>query len=194
MGSFTVLPPVSSGRDIPWSGTISDWISTNGPTCFSHSELTEQTHLFAHRGALFYTPTENIPLEYIGTGDLDITVPLVTPDVTVLKEIPAYAAPRLWVDLLQQHSGKLRWTSILPARVHVTRYDAYFIRHDHVAIANKALLDSLKAQTFGRRDKKALFYFGAIVDDAPECDVDIVYEQLLIEQPKDARVRIQVCY
>jgi hypothetical protein len=107
-------------------------------------------------------------MQYIGTGDIDITLPVVTPDYTTLKEIRGYGVPRFWVDLLQRQSGKLRWRPIGPARVRITRYDHYIIRGDHVAVGNKALLDSLKVRTSGRRDRKDLFYFGAIFDDGSD--------------------------
>ena len=39
-----------------------------GPRAFSREELAAQDCLFAHRAALFYTPTEYIPAEYVGKG------------------------------------------------------------------------------------------------------------------------------
>jgi hypothetical protein len=54
---------------------------------------------------------------YVGSGDVDITLPVASPDFTTLQEIGGYGIPRFWVDLLQQQSGKIRWTPIAPACV-----------------------------------------------------------------------------
>ena len=40
-----------------------------------------------------------------------------------LREIRTYASPRFWVDLLQQHTGNLRWTPVSRARFEFIRYD-----------------------------------------------------------------------
>lgn len=172
-------------------GTICDELASRGPIAFSREDLESQAHLFAHRAALFYTPTESIPSLYIGNADVDITIPIVTPDYTTHAEIRAYGSPRLWVDLLQQQSGKLRWTTLASPCVRITRYDLYIIRTDHLAISNKALIDALKVRTTGRRDGRELFYFGAIVDDGPN-HARIVEEQALVDHPREARVRVQV--
>jgi hypothetical protein len=79
----------------------------NGPTLFTPERLKQQKDLFAHRFALFYTQTENIPAQTIGAGPLDVTLPVVTPDRTCVQQIRAYSSPRFWADLLQQQSGKL---------------------------------------------------------------------------------------
>jgi len=153
--------------------------------------LSNQEHLFAHRTALFYTPTKNVPVDYVGTGPLDITLPVASPDFTDLCEIRAYGSPRFWVDLIQRQTGKLRWHPISPARVIFVRYDCFSIRSDHLAIGTKGLLDALKVRTTGRRDRIYLHYFGAIVDDSQEF-ADVSWEQELVAHPKDAGVRVQV--
>lgn len=158
---------------------------------FTRRGLQKQEHLFAHRSAIFYTPTENIPESYVGCGDLDITLPVVTPDYTDLWENRAYRSPRFWVDVLQRQTGKLRWRPMSPARIVLVRYDYFTIRSDHVAIGMKGLVDALKVRTTGRRDRMYLYYFGAIVDDGPGF-VEVTCEQMLVEHPRDARLRVRV--
>ncbi|TDU81577.1 hypothetical protein EI77_00887 [Prosthecobacter fusiformis] len=180
-----------SNRGISWVGTISEDLADRGPAAFARRKLEKQDHLFAHRSALFYTPTENIPAKHVGSGPLDVMLPITSPDYTDLAEIRAYGSPRFWVDLIQRQTGKLRWTPISPARVVFIRYDSFTIRQDHLAIGTKGLLDALKLRTTGRRDRLYLHYFGAILDDGPGF-VDITWEQEIVAHPKDAGVRIQV--
>ena len=118
-------------------------------------------------------------------------LPLAPPDYTDSWEVRAYRSPRLWVDLIQRHTGRLRWTPMSPARVTLVRYDYFTIRSDHLAIGMKGLLDALKVCSAGRRDRACLYYFGAIVDDGPGL-VNVSWEQKLVEHPKDAGVRIRV--
>ena len=158
---------------------------------FTSRRLQRQNHLFAHRSALFYTPTKNIPVQHVGSGVLDVMLPVATPDYTDLWEIRALGAPRFWVDLIQRHVGKLRWHPMQPARIIFRRYDYFVIRTDHLVIGMKGLLDALKLGTTGRRDGIYLHYFGAIVDDGPGF-VEVMYEQELVPDPKEAGVRIQV--
>jgi len=172
-------------------GTISDELECRGPVSFDPRTLRRQQHLFAHRSALFYTPTKNVPPHYIGSGPLDITLPVATPDYTDLRGIRALGSPRFWVDLIQRQTGKLRWRPMSPARIIFVRYDYFSIRTDHLAIGMKGLVDALKVRTTGRRDGIYLYYFGAIVDDGPGF-VDVTYEQELVTRPKDARIRIRV--
>jgi hypothetical protein len=179
----------AGSRDAAWVGTISDDLEMKGPMPFTRARLKRQEQLFAHRSALFYTPTQHIPEHYVGGGDLDVTLPVVTPDYT--DENRAYWNPRLWVDLLQRQSGKLRWRPMRPARILLVRYDSFTIRSDHAAIGMKGLVDALKVRTTGRRDRMYLYYFGAIVDDGPGF-IDVTCEQVLVEHPKDARVRVRV--
>jgi hypothetical protein len=179
-----------SDRSISWVGTISEELAEKGPVSFMPRRLEKQEHLFAHRSALFYTPTENIPVDYIGSGPLDIVLPVAPP--SDICEIPAYRSPRFWVDLIQRQTGKLRWHPISPARVILARYDCFSIRSDHLYGGVKGLLDALKVRTTGRRDRIYLHYFGAIVDDGPAF-VDVSCDnQALVAHPKEAGVRIQV--
>lgn len=173
-----------------WRSTISE-IIMEGPIVFSKEDLLEQDNLFAHRAALFYTPTCNILSKYIGKGEIDIVLPIVTPDYTELFELRFYRTPRFWVDLIQRQTFKLRWKPFKKAAIKFTRYDYFQIRKDHCVIGIKALLDALKEKTSGRRDGRFLYYFGAIVDDAPKY-VNISWGQELVDHPKDARIRIQV--
>jgi hypothetical protein len=179
------------GGSISWVGSISDELQEKGPVSFTRRRLQKQEHLFAHRSALFYTPTENIPAGYVGSGALDITLPIATPDYTDAMEIRAYMSPRFWVDLIQRQTGKLRWHPISPARIIFVRYDCFLIRRDHFATGLKGLLDAFKVRTAGGRDHIYLRYFGAIVDDGTDF-VDISDEQKLVAHPKDAKVRVQV--
>ncbi len=125
-------------------GSISEELEEKGPVSFTRRRLEKQEHLFAHRSALSYTPTENIPVDYIGSGQLDIMLPVAPPDYTDSWEIRAYQSPRLWVDLIQRQTGKVRWRPTSPARVIFVRYDCFSIRLDHLAAGIKGLLDALK--------------------------------------------------
>src|SRR5690242_15490123 len=142
-----------SNQNLTWVGTISDELTDQGPVSFTYDRLQKQEQLFGHRSALFYTPTENIPAEYVGSGPLDIVLPVATPDWTDFSEIRAYLSPRLWVDLIQWQTGKLRWHPISPARVILTRHDCFLIRPDHLYAGVKGLLDALKVHAHGRRDR-----------------------------------------
>ena len=178
-------------QSISWCGTISEELDDNGPVAFSRQRLDRQEHLFAHRSALFFTPTENIPPEYVGSGPLDFTLPVAPPDYTDLFEIRAYRIPRLWVDLIQRQTHRLRWKPISPAKVTFVRYDYFVIRTDHLRIGAKALLDALKVRTSGRRDGLYLHYFGAIIDDGPDF-VDVRCSQEIVDHPRNAGVRVVV--
>lgn len=180
----------NNNRYPSWCSTISE-IIMEGPVAFSRDDLLKQDNLFAHRAALFYTPTCNIPKQYVGRGDLDIVLPIVTPDYTELFELRSYQVPRFWVDLMQRQTFKLRWKPFKKASVRFIRYDYFKIRNDHFMIGMKALLDALKEKTSGRRDGRFLYYFGAIVDDGPTY-VDVTWDQKLINHPKDSRIRIEV--
>ena len=78
-----------------------------------------------------------------------------------------------------------------PASVHITRYDCWLIRPDHLCAGIKALLDALKVRTTGRRDGLSLYYFGAIRDDGPGF-VDVAYSQKPVADPSQARLEIQI--
>lgn len=178
-------------RHTSWLGSISEVITYEGPTVFTGQRLREQPDLFAHRAALFYTPTDQIPTEYRGHGALHAVLPLASPDWTECEEIRAYMAPRLWVDLIQRATGKLRWCPMCPARVTIVRYDCWSIRDDHLKAGTKAVVDALKAGTTGRPDGRLLYYFGAIVDDAPEF-MHATYLQRATANPSEARLEIRV--
>jgi hypothetical protein len=182
---------IMNRRSISWVGSISDELGDQGPVSFARRRLKKQEHLFANRSAFFYTPTENIPADFIGSGPLDVTLPVATPDWTDAMESRAYLCPRFWVDLIQRQTGKLRWHPISRAQVIFVRCDCFLIGSDHLAADIKGVLDALKVRTSGRRDRIYLHYFGAIVDDSPDF-VDVSWEQELVEHPKDAKVRVQV--
>lgn len=177
--------------DANWVGTISEEIENNPGEIFSKERLLNQSNLFIHRSALFYTPTESIPPDNIGSGQIDIIIPIPTPDYTDFIELSTYKSPKLWVDLIQRQLYKIRWQPIIPAAIIITRYDVWKIRSDHMSIGTKALIDALKVKTTGRKDKKYLHYFGAILDDGPQF-VDIHFKQEYVKHPKNACVRIEV--
>ena len=91
--------------NINWVGTISEEIEDNPGMSFSKQRLENQPDLFAHRSALYFTPTENIPTEYVGSGALNITLPIPTPDYTDYRELNSYRSPKLWVDLIQRQAN-----------------------------------------------------------------------------------------
>ena len=172
--------------------TLSEIFLEKGPTSFSRKTLSAHPNLFAERSALFFTPTDRFPSQSIGVGDLDVFLPLCTPDWYDCFFIRSYMSPRLWVDLLQRHTGVLRWTTVPPlATVSITRFDRALIREDHLAAGLKALLDALKIGTYGRRDGRRLFYFGAIFDDDVR-SISISWQQELVSTAKKAGMRITV--
>ena len=132
-------------RSSSWINSISEEIDQKGPTVFTAARLARQDCLLAHRSALFFTPTKNIPQEWVDSGPLDISIPIVSPDYTDFFEIPSYRTPRFWVDLIQRQTAKLRWKPFVPARVDIIRYDYFQIRWDHLSWGTKALVDALKA-------------------------------------------------
>jgi len=106
-------------------------------------------------------------------------------------EIKAYQSPRLWIDLIQRASGKIRWKTFFPAVLRIIRYDVIKFS-DNIGIAGcKALIDALKYKTTGRRDRLYLYYFGAIFDDSPT-EVHIEFEQVVVESLIEARTQIIV--
>ena len=144
---------------------LSNVISERGPTVFSKPVLRKHGDLFAERSALVFTPTSHLPKSQVGSGPLNIFLPLCSPDFHQFDSISGYRSPRLWLDLIQRATGLIRWDPIIGAAVRLTRVDESPIRDDHLMIGMKALRDALKFQTSGRRDGMPLYYFGAIVDD-----------------------------
>lgn len=174
-----------------WIGSISEKVEENPTRVFTLSELNDQEELFLHRAALYFTPSCEIPSKHIGSGSLDATLPIATPDWTDFNIIDAYTKPRLWVDLLQRATGMIRWTFHDPAFIRFTRYDIHRIRSDHYSSGAKALLDALKVSTFGRSDGKRLYYFGAILNDSDD-HIEVEYAQELVGHPGEARIRVEV--
>jgi hypothetical protein len=168
-------------------------IEENGPPrLFSAAEVQASPNLFRERGALFYTPTRNLPSAWVGSGDLDVTLPIASPTFFEYLEIRWYQTSRLWVDLLQRATGKIRWTPMSPVEVIIIRYDAVEIGYGEGIGGAKALLDSLKEQTFGRADGHPLYYFGAIVDDNPDELLSYKFQEQLVEDPSQAKCRVIV--
>lgn len=171
--------------------TLLDDLYYDGPTIFPPNQLRKETDLFRKRTALFYTPTENLPGELIGEGKLDITIPIAFPTLFDWNENLAYRVPRLWVDLIQRATGKLRWKPMIPAKVTLIRYDSTTYGAMNVNGA-KALLDALKYRTSGRRDGMMLYYFGAIFDDDGRYLKQSHIRQELVDHPSRAHSRIIV--
>ena len=168
---------------------LSERIHDHGPTAFPAQLLATHSALFAERSALSFTPTENLPKHVVGTGRLDVFLPVCTPDFYECFFIRSYMSPRLWVDLLQRHTGFIRWTPASRAAVTITRCDTSVIRDDHFIAGTKALLDALKVQTSGRRDGQRLYYFGAIRDDSRPY-VTVSYKQAV--DPRGFKIGMRV--
>ncbi len=164
----------------------------NGPQCFSMKRLSKEQDLFISRAALFYTPTSRLPLNLIGSGTLDVTLPISSPTLYDCYENMAFRIPRLWVELLQRATFKLRWTPIVPAKVTFIRADYAKYGDLEIVAGAKAVLDALKYKTSGRTDRKYLYYFGAILNDNSSCLSEYRVEQIVIDNPADASLRIIV--
>jgi hypothetical protein len=178
-------------RSVGWIGTLSERVLKNPAVEFLAFELAVEPDLFAHRAALFYTPTSSLPGEYVGTGPLDITLPIVTADYTESIEFRAPKSLRFWVDLIQRQTMKIRWQPIPKARVQITRHDYYKIRDDHFIAGIKALLDAFKERTSGRPDGGCIYYFGSIVDDGATF-VQLESRQFFVDHPFKAHTRLQI--
>lgn len=157
---------------------------------FSAARIAAEEDLFAVRAALVYTPTSRIPPTWIGSGPLDVWVPLAIPTIQEFLDCRSRQSVRLWVDLLQRATGKLRWRPNLPARVQIVRFDS--VQYSEHNLCVKSLLDALKASTTGRRDRRLLYYFGAIRDDNNSDLADFSLKQELVDSPAKAGTRIVV--
>jgi hypothetical protein len=171
-------------------GTLLDELYNDGPQIYNLEHLAQVEDLFRNRTALFYTPTDQIPAKWIGEGRLDITLPIASPTIFEWQEIAAYRGPRLWVDLLQRATGKLRWTPLVPAKVTLVRYDSSKFSDVDIYAGAKAILDSLKVKTAGRFDGRTLHYFGAILDDNNKDLAAFRLEQELVAEPSKGYSRI----
>ena len=180
-----------NNRSISWCGTLSERVIDGDAVPFSREEILGQSDLFAHRAALFYTPTSSIPNNWVGEGALDVTLPIAVPDYAEAVELRAPKSPRFWADLIQRQTFKIRWRPLPKARIRFTRFDYYTIRYDHFACGLKALEDAFKERTSGRTDGKWLYYFGAIVDDGPDY-IESEWKQVEIDHPGQARMRVEV--
>jgi hypothetical protein len=181
---------------VPEKGIVVDSLLDDlyykGPQIFSRKRLLGEGDLFKQRGALFYTPTEHLPRTHIGSGPLNVILPIVLPTAFERVEIYSYRIPRLWVDLIQRATGKLRWQPMIPAKVTITRYDAYELGESDMVGGIKAVLEALKVRTSGRYDGRWLYYFGAIEDDNQTCLSALSYPQKRISDPSKAYCRIIV--
>ena len=163
-----------------------------GPTKYTLDELADNSDLFRDRTSLFFTPTANIPSQWVGEGRLDVILPLASPTAYEYVTNPAFRVPRLWVDLLQRATGKLRWTPMSPAKVTIVRYDTSGYDLWSVITGAKALIDALIVKAAGRSDGRILHYFGAIQDDNMKVYTHGGYCQVIVGTHAEARTRIVV--
>ena len=170
---------------------LCETLEDEGPTSFSQDDLARVEDLFLQRSALFYTPTENVPAKWVGQGPLDVRLPIPSPSYYEYREIYGYRSPRIWVDLLQRATGKLRWQPNSLSRVEFVRYDVA-IHPYHVQGGIKGVLDALKVATTGRSDGRLLYYFGAILDDGPRVLSGYSFEQRIVPSPAEAGLSIRV--
>ncbi|NTU50624.1 MAG: hypothetical protein HGA87_07115 [Desulfobulbaceae bacterium] len=161
-----------------------------GVQAFRSCELAEHPDLFYERAALFYTPTVEIPSQFVGEGPLDVLLRASLPSWLEYFEICGLRSPRFWVDLLQRATGKIRWTPLeTPARVTFVNYDSC-ARGTELLI--KPALDCLKKSATGRRDGTRLHYFGAIVDDGWKDICEIVVTEVVQKSSAEPQCRIVV--
>ena len=170
---------------------LSERLEDHGPLAFSSRILAGHSNIFQERSALIFTPTRSIPPTFIGRGEFSVFLPICTPDFYACVLIRSYMSPRLWLDLIQQHTGFIRWTPLHNPTVTFTRYDTTMIRDDHATAGIKALRDALKVQTTGRRDGRSLYYFGAILDD-DQSSAKFVYRQKQVSGSSKAGIKISV--
>jgi hypothetical protein len=172
--------------------SLLDDLRYKGPQVYSRKRLLGERDLFKYRTALFYTPTEHLPHIHIGSGPLNVVLPIAPPTIFEYTEIYGYRTPRLWVDLIQRATGKLRWQPIIPAKVTIIRYDAYEFGHTDTICGIPAVLDALKVRTSGRNDGRWLYYFGAIKDDNHTYLTDLSCPEKRISDPSKAYCQIIV--
>ena len=162
------------------------------PTAYTLEELSGYSDIFRDRTSLFFTPTENMPPQYVGEGRLDVVLPLASPTAYEYGTNPAFRVPRLWVDLLQRATGKLRWTPMSPAKITIVRYDTSGYDLWSVMTGAKALIDALIVKAAGRGDGRILHYFGAIQDDNMKVYTHGGFYQEIVGTHAEARTRIVV--
>jgi hypothetical protein len=169
-----------------------DIIEDEGPQEFEREELEGVDDLFEERAAAlrcFIRELTTIPERWVGSGRLDVRLPIAPPSRFEWRELIGHQYPRIWVDLLQRATGKVRWRPVLRlASVLVEIYDVRDLSH-YAGSGAKALIDSLKEKTTGRPDRRLLYYFGAIEDDSPR-HIDIECVQREAESAAKAYTRI----
>lgn len=171
-------------------GDLLDELYYKGPRRFTADRIAGAENLFAVRAALAYTPTSRIPRSWIGSGRLDVWLPLAIPTIQEFLDCRSRQSARLWVDLLQRATGKLRWQPNLPARVQIVRFDS--VTYSEHNLGAKSLLDALKASSTGRRDRRLLYYFGSIRDDNSSDLAGFSLKQELVDSPDKAGTRVVV--
>ena len=167
-------------------------LSENGPTSFSANELAGYEDLFLERAALFYTPTEQIPARWIGSGPLHVLLPIVTPIQLEADELRMRSTTRFWTHLIQSQTGMIRWQPFAErVRVIHTRHDVRNWAIDELVAGTKPLTDALKVNSTGRSDGLLLHYLGVIQDDSP-AHIEWEIRQELVDSVSAARIEIDV--
>ena len=173
------------------SSILSDWYDTT-PRIFTSEDLARAANLFRDRTALYFTPTADIPSEWVGNGRLDVVLPLAAPTAYDYGTNLAYRVPKLWVDMLQRATGKLRWLPISHPKVTIVRYDTNYFDHFAVVAGAKAVMDAVIVKAAGLRDGHILHYFGAIQDDNINELSCAAYYQVIVDSHTEAKTRIVV--
>lgn len=171
-----------------------DDIYAKGPKSFRKSQLAKMTAdaLFRARSALIYTATDQLPPEVVGSGELSVTLPLAFPTTFEFMENRTCWNPRMWLDLIQRQTGKIRWTPIESPVVEIVRYDPDVFAPQNLKPGDKGLLDAVKFKTTGRRDARNLYYFGAILDDSPSELAELQVSEERIASYAESRTTIRV--
>ncbi len=164
----------------------------DGPESYSKAKLSKEPNLFEQRAALYFTPTSSIPRRFIGGGILDVMLPIAPPTLEERCIFGRDHGVRLWVDLLQRLTGRIRWTPFRRAKVTYVRYDLDASHSVNSLAGAKGLTDALKVGSWGRPDGRYLFYFGAITDDDHEHLDGPHYEYVAVSHPREAKCRVLV--
>jgi len=163
---------------------IEDRLEEEGPVVFTRRELEACPGLFNERSALYHTPTSALPEAWVGSGCFDLRLPLVPPSLLELDQQPAYRSERLWVDLLQRATWKIRWTPLAGARIRLTCCD--------VVRPPDALYGGVQCLLAALRGGEAPgpHYFGAIADEPDRIECELVQEH--VSHPAKAHSRLEL--
>ncbi|MDQ3059249.1 MAG: hypothetical protein M3R45_06935 [Pseudomonadota bacterium] len=159
---------------------------------FFASELsgTEQD-LMWFRSSLFYTKSAALPSSLIGEGELNAWIPFQLRSPWSSDGCEFLRSPRLWVDLLQVATGKLRWKPLGVSVLFLTIHDTYRWPLQITNYEIKGLIDALKV--IGNPGRTAaVHYFGALEDDSPNFLPAIVLNYRRVHDVKDAGIQLEL--